>query len=1427
MDHTKDIAIIGVSFEFPGANDLSLFFESLLNKDILYSLHKQTEKQTVNAWGGLSDPYGFDYSFFQYSYREASMMDPQHRLLLMHSWWSLENAGYAYNDRPVTGIFSSASINRYVHENLSGVVDWDEEDEILTGNIHDFLATKIAFKLNLKGPALNIQSGCSSALVAIHQARIALLTKQCDLAVVGAVSLSAPNESGYNYSKSGIRSNDGYVRPFDAQSSGTVFTNGVASIVLRRFDDAIKHSDRILGVIAGSALNNDGSQKASFVAPSARQQAQVIKKALRVAAVSPTQYAFLEAHGTGTDLGDPIEFLGLTDAFNSRQNKSTCALQSVKANIGHMDTVSGMAGVIKTALILSNKIIPPQINFHNANPKIELESSPFYINSEAVQINNKHAYAGITSLGIGGTNAHVVMRRHEAVVQNISKKDNDYFVVALSAHNEKTLTALKHGWKDFIRTSQNDISAISQNSLFSRDPMAVRTAFVGSCKAEIADEMNLEAVVTHNQKDLIFMFPGQGSQYFGMARGLTQCSSLFSEILQSHLNIVSQLLDKDCWAMIYHSKDTQELYDTVFTQPILVALEVALAKYLLAVGVRPKAMLGHSLGEYSALIVAGALDYEQAMPILIERAKLMSSTSAGAMIAVGSSIEVIEAIIPSSIDVAAVNTDELVTLSGNKSDIAKFKKLCMANGLSVFELPNEKAYHSHLMDPILADFQSVIAGIKMRECRIPVISNITGRYLNKKDLCDESYLVRHMRQTVNFHQSIRMLLKDKAPLFLEVGPGTTLSSLAANISALDGKRLSPLNMLPHPKESVNCMKTLLKCMAYLWVKKFPINWNKVQDYPQIYKKIALPKYPFQLEKCFIPKGKRSETKHGIGCYQKVWLPCDDAHSQTLDLDLYHIQTINSAEGIVQIIDEAQLHEAPTIIIYQCIGSNNHSIDLLKLAQSCILHDKLTKIERIYIVTHEAADFAVKVNPIVSCLQTQVKVLNQELAASQFKLIDMPYLDAWHKEVIKIIQADNNYPVILLRAGILYAEHYIYKDHKEAEIYEFGSTVIIGGTGNVGLEYTKAILANTKGKVFLLQKSLPETLTNPTTDRQRMKVQKMLPLKQYIDDRLFILSADIGDLASLERAINKASIINGKSIDSIIHAAGVDASMHYRLLKDVDVDFYNECFYAKVKGLDNLGELAEKLGVKHCHIVSSISSVLGGIGMFVYGGMHAYIDHFVIQQRQKGSSVKWSMIGWEAWDFQLDDSEPEHFQQGSFGDHLNELAMPLDVGQSLITKLYGRIFTDLYISSVDLNQRYKNWVLGHIDEVKNEGMSSKKIKRPSINVNYTAPDTMVERKLAAIWETLMGIEQIGVHDSFFELGGHSLLALQMLKMIKSEFNVSLSIVDLFEFSTIRKLTSLIEDTQLSKDFLSEAGTRYKQLRNKKQGRSKRIMEMEKR
>lgn len=882
----EPIAIVGMAGRFPGAKNLETYWKNLCHgvESITFFTRDELLKvgadpflidrpNYVKASGYLEDIDLFDASFFEMTPREVEVMDPQHRLLLECAWNALENAGYnSYTYPGRIGIYAGSCLSTYLQRNLLPntellqFLDFDlvqQQDKIAQGNDRDYLTTRISYKLGLNGPSLSVNTVCSTSLVAVHLACQSLLTYQSDLMLAGGASIQVPQNEGYLYREGGITSPDGHCRAFDHQAQGTIFGNGVGLVVLKRLEDALHDGDHIYAIIRGSAINNDGASKVSYTAPSVSGQAATIAEAQAVGEISPETITYIEAHGTGTTLGDPIEITALTQVFQEfTSKKGFCAIGSVKTNIGHLNRAAGIAGLIKTALALKNKQIPPSINFEKPNPAINFENSPFYVNTSLQdwQSEGVPRRAGVSAFGFGGTNSHVVLE--EAPILHPSSPSRSWQLLVLSA---KTATALEQATQnltDYLQQYPENLLADVAYTLqvgrhsFKHRRIAVCQTHEEACLTLQSPEALLEltSMRVSDRPSVTFMFSGQGSQYVNMGLELYQSEPVF----QAQIDYCSVLLERhlgfDLRSVLYPTTNdlqtaTNQLQQTAVTQPALFVIEYALAKLLQSWGIQPQAMIGHSIGEYVAACIAEVFSLEEALSLVAIRGQLMQTLPPGAMLAVPLPSEEIKPFLNEGLSIALINGVSRCVISGTLEAIASLEKQFTQQGIEYSRVQVSHAFHSSMMEPILDAFAQQVQQIQLQPPKIPYISNVTGTWITDADATDSQYWTNHLRQTVLFSQGIEQLCQEPDQILLEVGPGKILSSLVKQHPALTDKHIV-LSSMRHPKQNYSDVAYLLTTLGKLWLAGFQIDWESFYA-DEFRHRLPLPTYPFELQRYWI------------------------------------------------------------------------------------------------------------------------------------------------------------------------------------------------------------------------------------------------------------------------------------------------------------------------------------------------------------------------------------------------------------------------------------------------------------------------------------------------------------------------------------------------------------------------------------------------
>ena len=888
----ETVAIIGMAGRFPGARSVHEFWDNIVNKveSIRHFTNEELECQHaianslvddptyVKARSVLDDVDKFDASFFGYSPREAELMDPQHRLFLECAWQALEDAGYdSERYEGSIGVYASTSLNTYLLSNLCSTREFIEElvgsyqigaFSVVLGNDKDFLPTRVSYKLNLRGPSVTVQSACSSSLVAVVQACQSLLSYQCDMVLAGGVSVTFPQARGYLYQDGGMGSPDGHCRPFDARAEGTVFGGGVGVVVLKRLTDALADGDQIHAVIKGSAINNDGSFKVGYTAPSLDRQAEVVAMAQAVAEVDAETIGYVEGHGTGTPLGDPIEVAALTQAFRSSTDaKQFCALGSVKGNVGHLEVASGVTGLIKTVLALKNKLLPPTLHFETPSPGIDLANSPFYVNKDlrTWESGAVPRRAGVSSFGVGGTNAHVVLE--EAPVVETFVKSRPYQLLLLSAKTESSLEAMTTNLAGYLEINPAaclpDVAHTLQTgrrAFNHRRFLVLGDADDATRELKKAGSKRLvTALQEFSNPPVGFLFPGQGSQRVNMGIGLYRAERVFQHEVDRCAEILKSSLGVDLREVLYPRVEDLEqaeerLSQTMITQPALFVVEYALARLWMEWGIRPQAMFGHSIGEYVAACLAGVLSPEDALQLLAARGRLTQQLPGGAMLAVRLAENEVRSFLGNGLSLAAVNSPQLTVLSGPATAVTNLQAQLSKEGVATRRLETSHAFHSEMLDPIMDRFLAEVERVTLNAPRIPYISCLSGTWISPDQATDPRYWARHFREPVLFSDGIQELLRMQGIVLLEVGPGRTLSTLARQHTSRGSKEPAIASLNEYSSDTGD-VDSVLNALGRLWLSGVDVDWAGFYRDERRHR-ASLPSYPFERKKYWVdaPRG---------------------------------------------------------------------------------------------------------------------------------------------------------------------------------------------------------------------------------------------------------------------------------------------------------------------------------------------------------------------------------------------------------------------------------------------------------------------------------------------------------------------------------------------------------------------------------------------
>ena len=879
---SNDIAIIGMACRFPGANDPETFWQNLCDgvcsirelsdeelqtKGVQPEVYEDEDYRKIGAI--LDDVDQFDYAFWGLSKKEVALMDPQQRIFLECCWQALEDAGYApRTDGERTGVFGGCYSPTYLLHYLQGGGMLDPTDPAEfhlteTGNDKDYIATRVSYLLNLQGPSITVQTSCSTAASVVATACQSLLAKQCDTAVAGASSLTFP-QAGYQYVEGHINSRDGKVRTFDAGASGTILGDGAGVVVMKRLEDALEAGDRVVAVIKGFAVNNDGNAKAGYSAPSVQGQKTMIADAQKMAEISPESISYIEAHGTGTLIGDPIEVRALTEVFRrATQEKGFCGLGSVKPNIGHSNIAAGMAGLMKAALSLQNRQLTPTINFTTPNPAMKLEETPFYVNTELrdwTPPDGQPRRAGVTCLGIGGTNCHFVLQ--EAPVQTRRHiTERNYQLLTISAKTEESLEQNRSNLLRFLQTHPEvNLADLAHTLHVGREEFKHRLAL--SCHDHESALSGLEKAtasqVSLAGKKTIFLFPGQGSQHIRMGYGVYEAEPTFRAYVDRCSELLETMIGVDLRTLVYASEGSPEaeraFQYAYYLQPAIFTLQYSLARTLMDWGISPDALAGHSIGEYTAACISGMLSLEDALSLIVARSKAMEEAEEGAMLSVNMSKEDAKAFLEgrSELALAVINSPRDMVLSGPCEAVEEAEQQLRRQDVACQRVHVNRAFHSPMMEAAAKSLTDTVRKVSLNSPQIPIVSNLSGSWLTEVDALDPEYWGRHMRQTVRFADNVQTLLDEKPGVMLEVGSHKILSKLLGKFTNEfpQAERPLVLSCLRHPRDTKTTdISAFTQAVGVYWAAGGSLDWEAFHRGEER-QRIALPTYQFARQRCW-------------------------------------------------------------------------------------------------------------------------------------------------------------------------------------------------------------------------------------------------------------------------------------------------------------------------------------------------------------------------------------------------------------------------------------------------------------------------------------------------------------------------------------------------------------------------------------------------
>jgi acyl transferase domain-containing protein len=1456
------IAVIGMAGRFPGASDVAAFWRNLREGKETISFFTPEELEAagvpageyrapgyVAAKGVLDGADLFDAGFFGFTPRESELMDPQHRVFLECAWSALEDAGqdperYA----GLIGVFAGSSNNTYLRNLLEAgdAIARPGLDLSIAGG-KDFLTTWVSYKLNLAGPSVVVQSACSTSLVAVCEACQCLLDYRCDMALAGGVSVGAPRVRGYLHAEGGIGSADGHCRAFDHKATGTVAGEGVGIVALKRLEDALAHGDSVLAVIRGSAVNNDGSAKVGYTAPSVTGQAEVIAAAQAMADVDPATIKMIEAHGTGTSLGDPIEIAALKRAFGDCAGRSAfCAIGSVKSNIGHLDAAAGIAGFIKTVLSLRHREIPPSLHFEKANPELGIDDGPFYVNARLTpwpaQAHPRRA--SVSSFGIGGTNAHVVLE--EAPGMMASDATAHPQLLTISARSESALESATGDLAAALR-ERDDLSLadVAFTRLAGRRRFAHRRFVVCRSRDDAIEtlgnvhEARVQTIQRQtSSRSVVFMFPGQGTQRAGMGRTLYTERRRYREVIDACAERLRPELGLDLRDLLFAEDGDAALAQTDITQPALFATEYALAQQLIEFNIKPGALIGHSIGEYVAACLSGVMSLPDALRVVAARGRLMQSAPPGAMLAVSMPPAELAELLPPSVSMAAVNAPSQCVASGPVESIDALHALLEDRQVMHQRMVTAHAFHSATMDCVLEEFRSVMDSVTLAAPRIPLLSNLTGTWLESAQASDAGYWVAHLRDTVRFADGMARALADGHTTFLEVGPGEVLSRLARAV----GNWTSEHAAIPTLGRGGDAHEALLVSVGAMWADGLDIDATALHAGERRLR-VSLPGYPFERKRYWIeapaaPR-KRGMSRRKIDDVGKWlylpdwsrrpivrpglvrgsrWLVIDDSGAAIVERA---VTTARERGAEVELVKRGadvraalmQLRDAgglPDVILdtlglgtearrddgWVDEGALSHWLSLINAAGEASSHAPV----RLVFLTTDTQDVmnGDRPNPGAAVINGLAAASVHDYPELRLQCIDLDdvTLATGNALVLDSLAADiarGPDAAVAYRGGERWVQGFDRigvdrPDSGDLALRERGVYLITGGLGKIGLALAEDLATRVAARLVLTtRRTLPRRdRWDSVTDAGLAATIAGLRRIEQAGGEVAVVTADPADPAQVIAAVAEVESRFGR-IDGVVHAAGITSGTTFGPMNALTLDAYREQLAAKAGGALALVAALDGRAVDFCVLMSSLSSAIGAQGFAPYASANAFLDALAAS-RERTTGTRWLAIGFDGW----------RFGENTAGSALADMAMlPAEGIDAFYRALSVPAVPRMLVCTTDLNSRRLTPEPHTVDAPHAGGESF-----GGTMADGAGPKNATERAIHAVWRAMFGLEAIGRDDDFFQLGGHSLLALRLSARLSNELRVTISAAMVMEHGTVAKLAAMADELR---DFRSEVET----------------------
>ncbi|MEX2631550.1 MAG: amino acid adenylation domain-containing protein [Tistlia sp.] len=1403
----EGIAIVGMACRFPGAADVEAFW-ALLTEG--HEAIRRLSEEELRAAGVpdslLADPCYvraaaapdgidlFDAGFFAYSPAEAEQLDPQGRLFLECAWQALERAGQdpARPAGPI-GVFAGAGISSYALSQLAGRDSWRalQRDpaaafQTLFANDKDYLSSRVAYKLGLTGPAITVQTACSTSLVAVHQACRSLVAGECRVALAGGASISVPSGVGYLHQEGGIASADGHCRAFDAEAAGTVPGSGVGVVVLKRLSDALADGDPVHAVIKGSAINNDGNARVGFTAPGVEGQATVIAAAQEAAGLAPAEIGYVETHGTGTPLGDLVEVGALARAFGrpgvgAAPAQASVALGSVKTNVGHLDAAAGVAGLIKAALAIEHGLLPPSLHFRRPNERLDLAHSPFFVNGELrAWSGSGPRRAGVSSFGIGGTNAHAVLE--QAPPREPGPAARDRQLLLLSAASAPALDTAAAELADWLEARpEADLAGVAYTLQAGRRAFAERRFVVAASPAEAVEALRAPAPAgttasptAASPPAVAFLCSGQGSQYPGMGAGLAESLPTYRETVERCLAALPGELAVTLRQLVLapaggDRRKASLLRRTDLAQPALFIVEYAVARQIMAWGLRPAVLLGHSLGELVAATLAGVFRLEDALGLVALRGRLMQAQPAGAMLAVEAGAGELAPLLGPAVGIAAFNGPSLTVVSGTEEAVAALAGQLSGLGIASQALHTSHAFHGPAMEPVMAPFAEAVAAVERQAPTLPLLSNLTGTWLTDEQAVDPDYWARQLREPVRFGAALDRLLDGSDHLLVEVGPGRSLLSLARQHPACGGRAL--IRCLPGALEETAPDRCLAEAAGAAWRAGFELDWRAFHA-PATPRKLALPGHPLARRRYWLEAAGPGELLLEPVTLRPGWRRLEERPSQP-ELAGQRWRAAGAGAPLAAAIRQAggePSESGPADALLYCVTQAEEAAEVVPRLAALLAE---TRPARLYLLTAGACDLlgdeALGEAGAAACAAALVAA--QETPGLSLHRLDLDRLDldrldldhpaeeATSAQVLAALCAGDARQ-LAWRGGRLWRSVQDSLDLPEGTLPERPVVLVTGGFGKLGLAVA-ATLARSGARLVLCGRA--------GGAGRKADIAAL----EAAGATVMTARCDVADRGALAKVMARAHKRFGR-LDAVVHAAGIAGEAAQVALAETDAGTVERLFRAKLEGVRALDEALGGQSAVPVLLCSSLSTILGGLGFAAYAAANAAMDLYVERRVREGA--RWLAVDWDGW---------------RFGEDAPEGLVP-EVAAALAARLLGSGLSGrLLVSGTPLAPRLARWVEGTAPPAPAPAVPTGLAPPAGGAPGFAGPRSGLEEAIARIWRQALGLPDVGVEDDFYALGGHSLLAVRMLAGLQEVAGVPLNLRALLEAPTVAAQARVVE------------------------------------